>query len=396
MNSIDKPHIGNDFVRKYTRQGENYMKDGTFFEDGPLSYPYRPGYMINFDHCENIHIDDIYIYDSPEWTVRISDCDHAIVKGVTIDNNVLIPNNDGINCSNSRNINISDCNISTGDDAIIVNGFSNHPYHPGAENGSAKKTIGNQTDRAEYVTVTNCVLSSRSACIRIGDGEHPIRNLVFSNLVMHTSNRGIGIFSRSNTVIENILFTNIIMQTKLFSGHWWGKAEPIHISAVRDYANGNGGKVKDIRFIDIIADAENGIIINGSAGSTIENILLERVKLTIHSGKNSKDYGGNFDLRPAYPMDSALFKHDIPALYAQYVKNMTISNMEINWDKNVPNFFTNGIEINHYNGITIENCKGSPAFNAAGLAAIKLKNGSGEILRDNIANNGSVGLIKEK
>ncbi|HLK28637.1 MAG TPA: glycosyl hydrolase family 28 protein [Puia sp.] len=397
MNSIDKPHIGNDFVRKYTRQGENYMKTGAVFEDGPLSYPYRPGYMINFEHCENIHINDVYIYDSPEWTVRISDCDHAIVKAVTIENNVLIPNNDGINCSNSRNINISDCNISTGDDAIIVNGFSTQPYHEKPESVLPDKNIiGNKTDKAEYVTVSNCVLSSRSACIRIGDGEHPIRNLVFSNLVMYASNRGIGIFSRSNTQIENIIFSNIIMHTRLFSGHWWGKAEPIHISAVKDYAGGNGGKVKDIRFIDIIADAENGIIINGSASSIIENVLLERVKLNIHAGKYTNDYGGNFDLRPAYPEDSALFKHDIPGLYAQYVKNMVVSNTEINWDKNLPSFFTNGIEVDHFNGLTIENCHSSSSSNSEGLAAIKLKNGIGEILRSNFVTNGSVDLIKDK
>jgi polygalacturonase len=373
------------------------MKEGAFFEDGPLSYLYRPGYMINLDHCENIQIEDIYIYDSPEWTVRISDCDHAIVKGVSIDNNVLIPNNDGINCSNSRNINISDCNISTGDDAIIVNGFSDHHYNPDAAHSlSAKTFTGNQTDRAEYVTVTNCILSSRSSCIRIGDGEHPISNLVFSNLVMYSSNRGIGIFSRSNTLIEHVIFSNIVMQTRLFSGHWWGKGEPIHISAVKDYENGNGGKVRDIRFTDIIAEAETGILINGSAGSTIDDILLERVKLTIHPGKYTTDYGGNFDLRPAYPMDSALFKHDIPGLYARFVNHFTLSGVEINWEKGLPQFFTNGIEIDHFHDLTIENSKASRAFNAPGLTAIKLSNGSNELLRNNTDLSGPQLRGKEK
>lgn len=398
MYGIDKPHNSGDFERKYTRQGENFMKQGDPFEDGPVSYSHRPGYMINFEHCENIQLLNIYIYDSPEWTVRISDCEQAKVSGITIDNNVLVPNSDGINCSNSRNVSISDCNISTGDDAIIVNGFSDQRFDPKKDHSIPDNTVtGNKTDMAEYITVTNCILSSRSSCIRVGDGEHPIRNLIFSNIVMHASNRGIGIFSRHNAQIENVIFSNIIMKTRLFSGHWWGKGEPIHISAVKDYsADVNGGKVKNIRFIDIIADAETGIVINGSAGSVIENILLERVKLTVRRGKHSDTYGGNFDLRPAFPPDSALFKHDIPGLYAQHVKNLTLSGVDINWDKGLPQFFTNGIEVHHFDGLTIENTTSRPAFNKSGMAAIKLKNGSGERLLNNIAANGSIKLIKEK
>jgi polygalacturonase len=396
MNKIDKPYYGSDYNRKFTRQGEEFMKEGTIFEDGPLSYDYRPGLMLTILHCENVRISDIKLHDSPEWTMRLGDCDGIIIKGITIDNNPMIPNNDGIHCSNSRNIVIADCNISTGDDAIIVSGFSNDSvyYHHSPES-SLKKVIGNKTGVSENVTVTNCVLSSRSACIRIGYGELPVRNLVFSNLAMHESNRGIGIFSRNNSLIENVLFSNIVMDTKLYSGHWWGKGEPIHISAARDNATANAGKINDIRFSNIIAKAETGIVIEGAPESTIDNLLFDKVKLTIHDGKYSRSYGGNFDFRPAYPIEKAFYKHDISGLYAQYVKNIKLSGIDIDWSGGLADYFTNGIEINNFSGLQIDNYKGRAAFTSDSTAAIKLSDGSKIFMFNNESTNSSPLIIQK-
>jgi polygalacturonase len=394
MNGLDKPHMGHDFDRKYVRQGEEFMKPGTIFDDGPVSYPFRPGLMILLERCENIHITGVTLKDSPEWTVRIGDCDDVDVEGISILNNPLIPNNDGIHCTNSRNIRISNCNIATGDDAIIVTGFSALP----APSDPAYKapSVGNKTGYAENITVTNCVLSSRSACIRIGYGHHPIRNLVFSNLVMYDSNRGIGIFARDNSSIENVLFSNIIINNRLHSGHWWGKGEPIHISAIRDSEKGVVGKINNIRFSDITAQSETGIVIYGTKESQIENVHLNRVNLTIRSGKYTNSYGGNFDLRPAFSSEFAVFKHDIPGLFAQYVKGLSISDLQLNWSGKLPDFFTNAIEINHFENITIDSFKGTAASDSNNLAPIKVSNGTGLQITNCLSKGKSLFVLKEK
>jgi len=394
MNGLDKPHMGHDFDRKYVRQGEEFMKPGTIFDDGPVSYSFRPGLMILLERCENIHITGVTLKDSPEWTVRIGDCDDVDVDGISILNNPLIPNNDGIHCTNSRNIRISNCNISTGDDAIIVTGFSALP----APSDPAYKapSIGNKTGYTENVTVTNCVLSSRSACIRIGYGQHPIRNLVFSNLVMYDSNRGIGIFARDNSSVENVLFSNIIINNRLHSGHWWGKGEPIHISAIPDSKTGVVGKIKNIWFSDITSQSETGIVIYGTKESQIENIHLNRVNLTIRSGKYTNSYGGNFDLRPVFSNEFAVFKHDIPGLFAQYVRGLSISDMELNWSGKLPDFFTNGIEINHFEDISIDRFKGTAASDNTSLSPIKVSNGKGLQITNCQSKGKNLVVLKEK
>ncbi len=373
MNGIDKPHMGGgDFNRKFIRQGNEFMKTGTIFDDGPVSYNYRPGLMIIFERCNNVSLQDITLKDSPEWTVRLGDCDNVNVEGISILNNQIIPNSDGIHCTNSRNIRISNCNIFAGDDAIIVTGFSNQPSPTDAAwQGPA---TGNKTGYAENVTVTNCVLSSRSACIRVGYGHHPIRNLVFSNLVMYESNRGIGIFARDNSSIENVLFSNIVINNRLHSGHWWGKGEPIHISSLPDSPKGVAGKVRNIRFTDISAQSETGIVIFGTKENPIEDIQMDRVRLNINSGKYTLTYGGNFDLRPAYKPELQVFKHDIPGIYAQYVNGLDVRNFKLTWGNDLPSFFTHGIECQNVNDLLIEGFAGTANSNASGSQKIKLEN----------------------
>lgn len=395
MSPNDKPHVGGDFDRRYTRQGKNFMPEGNTFEDGPVLCPNRPGVLVLFERCENIHISDLTLRDSPFWTIRIGDCDNVTIRGINILNNPLIPNNDGIHCTDSRNIRISDCNIVAGDDAIIVSGLGNEPAPGDSAFKIDNKHTGNKTGIAENVTVTNCILSSHSAGVRIGYGKRPIRNCVFSNLVIYESNRGIGIFAREKSSIENILFQNIVMHTRLHSGHWWGKGEPIHISAVANIKGGNSGKINNIRFSGIIAYSETGILIYGNPESIIDNVSLDKVQLNISAGKNSNSYGGNFDLRPAQPLLEALFKHDIPGLFARYVKNLRIDGFELNWGKNLPGYFTNAIEIDNFNALQIRDFDGTSVDSNKVYAGIKLTDGVNALVTGSSILKGNA-ILKER
>jgi polygalacturonase len=382
MNSIDKPHLGNDYRREYTRQGESFMSKSDFFTDGPVSYNFRPGMLITLEQCENIKISGITMKDSPEWTVKLLDCDDAEITGITILNNKLVPNSDGIHCTTSRNIRISDCYIFAGDDAIIVTGFGSSPLPGDPKWESFQDMAGNKTGYAENVTVTNCVLSSRSACIRVGYGIHPIRNLTFSNIVMFDSNRGIGVFARDGSRIENLLFSDIIIENRIHSGHWWGKGEPVHISAIQDTETGSAGKIENIRLRNITATSETGILISGTGKSIIKDISLSGIKLTIKKGKYTDSYGGNFDLRPAWPLDKALFSHDIPGLYAGYVDNLRISDFELQWGAGLPSFFTEVVYVENFNDITLENITGNPSEKSPEKTSVLLNEGKKAILRN--------------
>ena len=348
--------LGNiqEFDRKYTRQQEEYMPAGAFFTDGPIKREPRPGMSIVFFHCTQVSIRGITVKDTPVWAIRFGYCEDVVVSGISILNNLLIPNSDGIHCTASRNVRISDCNIIAGDDAIILTGFDRIENTPGySMQEQNAHTYGNKSIYAENLQVTNCRLQSRSAGIRIGYGQHPIRKCVFTNIIISESNRGIGIFARDSASIEDLVFSDIQIETRLHNGIWWGHGEPIHLSAISRFKGEPVGQIKNVSFNNIIAAGEQGILIYGLKESHMEDIRFSNVRLKIRKGKETMGYGGNFDLRPTAFPEKQIFAHDIPGLYAQYVDNLQIRNFELQWDDDLPEFFTHGMECVDVKGLVL-------------------------------------------
>ena len=199
----------------WTRQGDQFRHVSEGLGDGPLVPKDRPFQMIIFSDCRKVTLRDVSITNSPFWTLHLADCDGIILSGLRIWGNLFVPNNDGMDLTLCSNAIISDCDIRTGDDCIVLTGYNHHFDLPGFK--LLKRTC-------ENITVTNCTLVSRSAAIRIGGfDQNPMRNFTFSNIIITNSNRGIGLFVRDQGSIENVIFSNILIETHLFTGDWWGK-----------------------------------------------------------------------------------------------------------------------------------------------------------------------------
>ena len=329
----------------YTRQKEKYFPKGIFFTDGPIKRKQPPGMTIVFFHCNQVTIKDVTVKDTPIWAIRFGYCENVLVEGISLLNNIMIPNSDGIHITVSRNIRISNCDIIAGDDAIIVTGFARIEDTPGYDSKEQDKyTHGNKSIYAENIQVTNCRLQSRSSAIRIGYGQHPIRKCVFSNIIITESNRGIGIFAHDASDIEELIFTDIIMETRLHNGIWWGNGEPIHLSSTSRFAGKRPGQIKNIQFNNISATAGHGILIYGDKESKMENIQFNNLRLNIVKGRETMTKGGNFEMRPTAIFEKQIFEHDIPGIYAQHVNSLSIRNFDLKWSDGLPDFFTHGIE----------------------------------------------------
>ena len=370
----DQNHLYPEFDKKIIRQKEGYMPEGTFFTDGPLKRKPMPGTMLVFFHCNHVSIRNITIKDSPGWSTRFGYCDDILIDGLNILNNLMIPNCDGIHLTVSRNVRIANCDIRAGDDAIAVTGFTKigEPT-PGFDSKEQDNFVhGNKTIYAENIQVTNCHLQSRSSAIRIGYGQHPIRKCIFSNIVISESNRGIGIYARDASSIEDLIFSNIIIETRLHNGQWWGHGEPIHLSVISRYEGKPVGQIKNVQFNNITATGEQGIFLYGLKESHMENIQLNNVQLNLKKGKETMGYGGNFDLRPAARIENQIFEHDIPGIYAQYVDNLAIRDFRLNWSNDLPSFFTDGIECLGVKDLLLEDFGGTPNPNSPKSQKVRL------------------------
>ncbi|WP_319592448.1 glycosyl hydrolase family 28 protein [uncultured Draconibacterium sp.] len=370
-----KNHVYDEFDKQRTRQKENYMPKGEFFSDGPIGKQPKPGMTIAFFHCSRVTLEDFVLKDTPSWGIRLAYCDDVLVHGLTIRNNLMVPNSDGVHCTTSRNVRMSDCDISAGDDAFIVTGFSKKEEEPGYTMKEQEKyTFGNKSEYAENINVDNCLFQSRSSGIRIGYGQHPIRRCIFNNITIYGSNRGIGIFAHDASDIEELIFSNIIIETRLHNGQWWGNGEPIHLSSISRFEGHAAGEIKNVQFNNIVATGEHGIILYGLEESCIQDVDFNNISLTVLKGKETINYGGNFDLRPAADIKMQIFKHDIPGLYAQYVDGLSIRNFKLRWGNGLPDFYTHGISCFEVSDLSLVRFDGIANPNSAYSAPVKLNN----------------------
>jgi polygalacturonase len=336
-------------MKRFTRQGEAYLDTLLGVQDGPV-VPFerlRPYQMVLMSAITNLNIRDVTIKDSPFWAVHIADSDGVTVTGVRVRNSLLMANADGINMTSSSNVVLSDCDIIAGDDALAFSGYSVHHELPGYQD--IRRV-------SENITVSNCILQSRSAGIRVGGiDQNSLRNYRFDNITIYGSNRGIGIFVHQDGSIDNLHFSNMTIQTRLHTGDWWGNGEPIHVSVIEGAPVENKmGRLSNVSFTNIDAEGENGILLYGDFPGAMKDIRFRDVRLMMRNGPLQDTYGGNFDLRPTVDPAKNLFKHDIPGIYIRHADDISFKDVSVRWEGSMHSNFKHGLWAEHVNGLSLQ------------------------------------------
>ncbi|WP_418262449.1 glycoside hydrolase family 28 protein [Flavobacterium faecale] len=161
---------------------------------------FRPAFFQAYE-CKNILIEGVTFQNSPFWTINPVFCDNVTITGITIFN-PHSPNTDGINPSSCKNVRISNCHISVGDDCITIK--------------SGRDADGRKYGRpTENVTITNCTMLSGHGGVVIGsEMSGGIKKITISNCVFDGTDRGIRIKSARGRggVVEEIRVDNIVMK----------------------------------------------------------------------------------------------------------------------------------------------------------------------------------------
>lgn len=336
-------------MKRFTRQGEAYLDTLLGVQDGPV-VPFerlRPYQMVLMSGITNLNIRDVTIKDSPFWAVHIADSDGVTVTGVRVRNSLLMANADGINMTSSRNVVLSDCDVIAGDDALAFSGYSVHHELPGYQD--IRRV-------SENITVSNCILQSRSAGIRVGGiDQNSMRNIRFDNIQIYGSNRGIGVFVHQDGSIDNLHFSNMTIQTRLHTGDWWGNGEPIHVSVIQGAPVENEmGRLTNVSFTNIEAEGENGILLYGDFPGAMKDVRFRDVRLMMRNGPLQDTYGGNFDLRPTVDPSKNLFMHDIPGIFIRHGEDISFKDVSVRWEGPMHSNFKHGVWAEQVNGLTFK------------------------------------------
>lgn len=263
----------------------------------------RPTQPVFLHECGRVRIENIELVDAPCWTITLSCCNDAQVRGISVRNSLVVPNCDGVNISASRNVTVTGCNFHCADDCVAVVG------------------ITRWEQVCENILISDCTMVSRSCAVRVGHLASRVRNVQIHHLILSEGNRGIGIFAGDGGSVENIQADHLILKTHLYAGFWWGKGEPLILSAAD-----SSGTIRNVRVSQVLAHSEGSIVIAGK-DDNITGIVLEDWDLTLVPCETRRHLGNWIDLQPAEcrPLKANRF----PWLYREGVEEITLREVQV-------------------------------------------------------------------
>jgi len=229
-------------------------------EGGANSRPglYRPGTTITVIECRNVRIRDVRLIDMTSWSCSIQGCDNVQVRGVRIKNPAWNLNTDGISIDASCHVEISDCDIDTGDDCFAIRCQNNH--------------IKQKTKPCEYVTIANCNCRGNACGIRVGVGSGgAIRHVLVSNVNFHQVGRGLAVQSNywnyeKGVDIEDVRFANISLNDVV---------QGIFVVAGRGDPT---ARMRNIAFSNIHAEVSGmAVLVTGNGACRPRNVVLDNI-----------------------------------------------------------------------------------------------------------------------
>jgi len=304
--------------------------------------PWRPKLFI-LTRCKNLEVRDISFGPAPSWGLHMIGCEDVLVDNIKINNNLEVPNCDGIDPDHCRNVVISNCHIVCGDDAIVVKATrQTEDFGPSAN-----------------IHVKDCILETQDAGIKIGtETTQDIYDIVFERCKIISGSRGIAIQLRDEGSVYNITFRDIEFVARYYSNPWWGRGEGISFTAIPRTPESKIGTIHDVTIKNIKGTCENSLRIYGTKESRIKNVNLENVSITLN--KSTKYNGGLFDNRPTKTYTD-IEQHGNPGIYIQFADHITLTNCSVNWGENRPDYYTHALEAINATGVDLKKFTGEAA-----------------------------------
>ncbi len=339
-------------------------------EDGEIKWSvrsWRPNRMFIFIRCENLHLLDFTIKNSPSWTIHPIDCDRVTITGISILNGLYEddgPNTDGINPDGCSNVFISNCCLLCGDDCIVL-----------------KITEKSQTKICRDIVVTNCVLQTSQTGLKIGTETHgEFRNITFSNCTVFDSGGGFALIMRDGGLIDGVVVENISIHAthpRQLDG------QGIYIWSHRRNDNTPWGMIRNVLISNMTIYAAGGIFITGAKEKHIEGLTLKNIRINISGGRNTNENENPSD--PFTPFGHFTAPYDI---FCRYIDNLKLQNIQISWPASEGERFGSALRCWSVNNLEIDGFKGRQSLNS-NAPAIAFKNVKNAFVHNCIMPNGT-------
>lgn len=290
------------------------VPDDLMEKDLSASYKMRP-YMIRIINCRDVLIRDVTIVNSPMWVQHYLLCEDVIIDGITVNSRVN-HNNDGIDIDGCNRVRISNCDIGSGDDAIVLKSTLDRP--------------------CKNVMITNCVLSSDCNAFKLGtETNGGFQDIVFSNSTIYDTHlAGITLQMVDGGTLERVSVSNITMNNvgaAIFI-RLGNRARPYNETLTKP----GMGRLAHVIIDNILATniSNTGCSITGLPGYMAEDITLTNLCFSFEGG-GTDEYAKRIipELPEAYPEHNMFGYLPSYGFYIRHCKNLRFDNIDIDFMK---------------------------------------------------------------
>jgi len=299
-------------------------------------------HLAVIDQCRDVTFRGVTLLYSDSWTLHLRRCEHVCIEGVTIRDNYKRLNTDGIDPDSCKDMKITNCHISTGDDAIVLKSTGPYP--------------------CEDIEVSNCVLESATAALKIGtESKGDFNHIRFHDCQITNSPVGVGLYIKDGAVVRDVVAENIEMQLCPPTFH---DTVPLYIDIEKRHADSKIGAVHDVTFQNIHITGGAGLLLQGMPESLLENISLRNITFDV---KTPEDYA-----KRKKPVGGTRTTHDdrdikfarMPTYAAMAnITNLTVDGLHINLSEADFNQFPrSALALSAVHGAQVSGVTRIPAF----------------------------------
>lgn len=232
--------------------------DGRPWPGGQGRIPWRPGQMLYFVECADVRVEGVELVDSPYWSCFFHGCCNVTARNLRVRTRrepFHTHNGDGIDIDCCEDVEVSDCDINTADDAVTLRADMARLKHPRP---------------CARIRVSRCRLSSACNGVRIGVGDGEVRDAEFRDIEIYDTRTAVDVVSSwqrggRGVRVDGILFHGMKVDAVLFC-----RIRPNFAEETR---------IGNIRFCNVTGRVECASWITGRARSPVGTIRFEDVSL---------------------------------------------------------------------------------------------------------------------
>ena len=272
----------------------------------------RP-YLIRLVNCRHVQVADLTLLNSPMWVQHYLACEDVSIQGLTVHSRCNV-NNDGIDIDACEKVRISDCEIFSGDDAIVIKSTLDRPCRD--------------------VVVSNCVLSTPCYALKLGtESVGGFQNIAFSNCSVYDTGGGVALETVDGGLLENVTVSNIVMRNvkgPIFL-RLGNRARPAYEGAPTPGL----GSFQNVMISNVQATgaAMVGCAIAGLPERAMENITLANIRIQFRGGGTLADASREIPELPAKYPDYGMFGVlPTSGFYCRHVKNLRVLGTQVSFE----------------------------------------------------------------